>query len=270
MTTTQHCQFFLLRYVPDAVKNEFVNIGLVLLPEQGEPELRFTRDWDRVRCLDPQVDADILEALEEDLRQQLRRGNADRDAVLRRMQDSFSNALQPTPLQACLAESPAKEADTLAKMYLERQRARVQREISNRQAIRNEMQQAFENAGVWPVMNKNIAAAKYTRPGDPLKLDCGYQVKGTLTVKLFHALSLETDPNSAKLLGFSFPRIAEGIRRVENRTAELAAVIVDDLPPDNDEVSFGLDVLEQQHIKAIRLHEMPDIAIIAAREMGLV
>ena len=27
---TTHCQFFLLRYVPDAVKNEFVNIGLVL------------------------------------------------------------------------------------------------------------------------------------------------------------------------------------------------------------------------------------------------
>ncbi len=266
---TRHCQFFLLRYVPDAVKNEFVNIGLVLLPEQGEPELRFTRDWDRVRCLDPQADSDVLEALEDDLRQQLRRGNADRDAVLRRMQDSFSNALQPTPLQACLAESPAKEADTLAKMYLERQRARVQREVSNRQAIRNRMQQEFERVGVWPVMSKNIAAAKYTRPGDPLKLDCGYQVTGGSHVKLFHALSLETDPNSAKLLGFSYPRIAEGIRRLENRSAELAAVIADNLPPDNDEVSFALDALEQQQIKTIRLHEMPDISIMAAREMGL-
>jgi hypothetical protein len=266
---TQHCRFFLLRYVPDAVKNEFINIGLVLLPESGEPELRFTRDWDRVRCLDPQADSEILEALEDDLRQQLRSGNADRDAVLRRMQDSFSNALQPTPLQACLAESPAKEADILAKMYLERQRARVQREVSNRQAIRNRMQQAFESAGVWPVMNKNIAAGKYTRPGDPLRLDCGYQVTGTSHVKLFHALSLETDPNSAKLLGFSYPRIVEGMLRSDNRMAELAAVIADDLPRDDDGVSFALDALEQQQIKAIRLHEMPAIAIIAAREMGL-
>ncbi len=266
---TRHCQFFLLRYVPDAVKNEFVNIGLVLLPEQGEPELRFTRDWDRVRCLDPQADSEILEALEEDLRQQLRRGNADRDAVLRRMQDSFSNALQPTPLQACLAESPAKEADTLAKMYLERQRARVRRTISSREKIRRRMEEEFKHVGVWEPMTKPVPAFKYTRPGDPLKLDCGYQVKGTQHVKLFHALSLETDPNSAKLLGFSYPRIAEGILRVENRSAELAAVIADDLPPDNDEVSFALSILEQQQIRTIRLHEMPDIAITAAREMGL-
>jgi hypothetical protein len=263
----QHCQFFLLRYVPDAVKNEFVNIGLVLLPEAGEPELRFTRDWDRVRCLDPQADSEILEALEDDLRRELRRGNADRDAVLRRMQDSFSNALQPTPLQACLAQSPAKEADALAKMYLERQRVRVQREVSNRQAIRNRMQQEFERIGVWPLMSKNIAAARYTRPGDPLKLDCGYSSNGT--VKLFHALSLESHPNSAKLLGFSYPRIAEGIRRLENRAAELAAVIEDDLSADNAEVSFALETLEQQHIRTIRLHEMPGIALIAARELGL-
>ncbi|MGH9568534.1 MAG: DUF3037 domain-containing protein, partial [Candidatus Angelobacter sp.] len=38
----QQCNFFLLRYVPDTVKNEFVNVGLVLLPEAGIPEIRFT------------------------------------------------------------------------------------------------------------------------------------------------------------------------------------------------------------------------------------
>ncbi|MGH9564732.1 MAG: DUF3037 domain-containing protein, partial [Candidatus Angelobacter sp.] len=45
----QQCNFFLLRYVPDTVKNEFVNVGLVLLPEAGIPEIRFTHDWSRVR-----------------------------------------------------------------------------------------------------------------------------------------------------------------------------------------------------------------------------
>ena len=34
MTDRIQCEFFLLRYVPDAVKNEFVNIG-VLLREAG-------------------------------------------------------------------------------------------------------------------------------------------------------------------------------------------------------------------------------------------
>ncbi len=47
MQTLRECEFFLVRYVPDPVKNEFVNIG-VLLREPGgqnggETLLRFTR-----------------------------------------------------------------------------------------------------------------------------------------------------------------------------------------------------------------------------------
>ena len=37
MTERIQCEFFLLRYVPDAVKNEFVNIG-VMLREAGRTE----------------------------------------------------------------------------------------------------------------------------------------------------------------------------------------------------------------------------------------
>ena len=56
------CEFRLLRYVPDAVRNEYVHIG-VILREQGsrEPaEVRFTHDWRRVRCLDPEADTALL------------------------------------------------------------------------------------------------------------------------------------------------------------------------------------------------------------------
>ncbi len=60
------CEFFLIRYVPDPVKGEFTNIG-VLLREAGRPDgaqLRFTRDWSRVRCMDAEADIGLLEALE--------------------------------------------------------------------------------------------------------------------------------------------------------------------------------------------------------------
>ncbi len=39
MADVKQCEFFLLRYVPDVVKGEFVNIGVVLL-ETGEGERR--------------------------------------------------------------------------------------------------------------------------------------------------------------------------------------------------------------------------------------
>src|SRR5690349_14270319 len=93
------CRFFVLRYSPDAVKNEFVNIGLVLVPPAGGAEVRFTHDWSRVRCLDPEADVEVLAALEADLREKLQAMNGDSESILRRIQDSFSNALQPSEFQ---------------------------------------------------------------------------------------------------------------------------------------------------------------------------
>ena len=42
MAELKQCEFFLLRYVPDAVKDEFVNIGVVLM-EPGEERSGFAR-----------------------------------------------------------------------------------------------------------------------------------------------------------------------------------------------------------------------------------
>jgi hypothetical protein len=267
MPGRQQCNFFVLRYVPDAVKNEFINIGLVLLPQRGEPELRFTHDWSRVRCLDAQADLEVLEALEPDLRSQLHGLNSDRESILRRIQDSFSNALQPSEFRACLAESPSAEADELARLYLDRQRPGGQRQPSSRQMIRDRMQQAFESVGVWQLMNKDIAAEKYTRKGDPLKIDCGYAPNGT--INLFHALAIETDPNSAKVLAFSFPRLAEGIVTLEKKQPEITAITADDLPREDEAVAFALETLQQQQIRVAHLSDMPAIANTAARELRL-
>lgn len=56
-------EFMLIRYVPDAVKDEFVNIGVLLL-NGDSADLRFTRDWRRVRCLDPAAGVPYLRAIE--------------------------------------------------------------------------------------------------------------------------------------------------------------------------------------------------------------
>jgi hypothetical protein len=267
MTERLNCRFFLLRYAPDAIKNEFVNIGLVLLPPGGPAEVRFTHDWSRVRCLDPQADIEVLEAIESDLREKLREMNGEHEFILRRIRDSFSNALQPSEFQGCLAESPAAEADELARLYLDRPRRRQPRELSTRQAIYQKMRSEFESAGVWPLMRQNIPVAQYTRNGDPLKLDCGYSPNGT--VKLFHAVSLATDVNSAKVLAFTFPQLADGIRKAETKRAELTAVVEDDLPTEDETISFARETLQQHSIVIASAAEMPRIAAAAARELGL-
>jgi len=268
MADLRQLEFFLLRYVPDAVKDEFVNIGVVMMEPaangEGFADARFVRDWRRVRCLDPQADIEMLEALEREIQGQLRQ-TRDRDALLRRLQDSFSNAVQISPLKACLAAEPAEEIEALAKLYCEGRRPGAERETSGRRRILGQMRDAFEQAGVWALLKKEIAAAQYTHKGDPLKIDCGYRPNGV--IKMFQAVSLAAGPDAAKVLAFSYPQIAAGIARVEKASAELTAVVEDDLARSDEAVGFALSTLEMSQIAVVGAREMPRLAEVARREL---
>src|SRR4051812_3604993 len=116
MAAPHKLEFFLLRYVPDVVKEEFVNIGLVLLGD-GFADVRFIRQWKRVHCLDADADVEMLEALGRDIRTQLRDvGN--RDVFLKKIKEAFSNLVQISSTKGSLAESPAEEMKMLSRMYL--------------------------------------------------------------------------------------------------------------------------------------------------------
>jgi len=268
MADLKQCEFFLLRYVPDAVKDEFVNIGVLLVePKEngaGYAEVRFTRDWQRVKCLDPAADLEMLEGLEDDLRARLKDvGRAD---FISKISESFSNALRLSPAKACLTESPAQELGKLAEMYLERVRRPAGKgAAAGRQAIALHMRDAFERAGVWRLMRKRIAVAQYTHPGDPLKIDCGYRPNGE--VKLFHAVSLASDVDAAKVLAFTYPQIHEGIARLEQAKTSLTAIVEDDLDRNDEPIAFALDTLTRSQIAVAAQAELPRMAEVARREL---
>src|SRR5271165_3343572 len=168
MAALKQCDFFLLRYVPDVVKGEFVNVGVVLLengdggPSTGSgqafTDVRFTRDWRRVRCLDPEVDIELLESYEAELRRLLQsrlpevinyRGPMSRrEWLLAQMRESFSGALELAPMNAVLTESPPAELSKLAQAYLESAARGRRAQATGRRAIYNAMRDAFVNAGI--------------------------------------------------------------------------------------------------------------------------
>ncbi len=280
MADFKQCEFFLLRYVPDVVKGEFVNLGVVLLEEgeHGFTDVRFLRDWRRVRGLDPEADIDLLESYGSELRRVLQsrvpevinyRGPMSRrEWLLEQMQQSFSGALEITPMMAVLTESPQAEIGKLAQTYLESSR-HAQRQQSGRAVIYNAMRDAFETAGVWqsPAMRKDIAVAQYTRRGDPLKIDCGYKPNGV--IHLFHAVSLATDVNSAKVLAFSYAEMREGLHAAEHATSDLTAITEDELDLADEGVAFALATLQGSNIEVRRSGEMPQIAQRARVELKL-
>lgn len=268
MTTLRQCEFFLLRYVPDAVKQECVNLGVVLLEgEGGFAGVRFAKDFGRVQCIDPHADLEWLGSLEHDLSGKLAAGDTSRKELLKRIEDAFSNAIQMSESKACLASDPAAELESLARIYLEGRKAPAAgRESSARMRVFRSMRGAFEQAGVWTVMRKKIAAEEYV-PGDPLKLDCGYRSNGT--VRLFHALALESGMDAVKALAFSFPDIRDGIRRIENAAAGLTAVVNDSEVAESDERTFAVSVLTRSDISIVPLSELPEIAERARTELKL-
>ena len=128
-----------------------------------------------------------------------------------------------TERKAYLAESLPAGMEELMRLYVEPlPKAKVPR-LSGRAAIQALVRSEFEHAGVWDLMRKRIAAAEYTRAGDPLRIDAGYRPNGM--IRMFHAVSLEPGLEMAKVLAFSAAGLRAGVERVEKATLELTAVI---------------------------------------------
>jgi len=274
------CEFFLIRYVPDVVKGEFVNIGVLLREAGGDapnPEkpdhavVRFTRDWSRVKCMDADADIGLLEGLEGEIGARLRMGASDTKPVMQVLEDTLSNSVQITPVRACLAESMPAELEQLMRMYVEPLKVKAERKRTGRAAIAGDMRTEFERAGVWGLMRKRIAASLYTRAGDPMKIDCGYRPNGV--IRMFQAVSLEGDVEGAKGLAYSAPELREGVERVENAKLELTAVVepLRSVSDTEDEAMeryrFGVEAMERQEIRVVTVSDLARVAETARVEL---
>ena len=253
------CEFLLLRYVPDAVREEFVNFGVVLYTTDAGPsfgDVLLAKNWKRVRCLDPDVDLDVLTGLEQDIREKLREPQ-EWGKLMAQIESSFSGVIQVTQGKPILTESPVEELEKLREAYVLSPRSGP-RTISGRQEILQTMRREFERQGVTQFLQHSVSAAQYTYAGDPLKIDYSYRPNGT--VKMFQAVAIESDVTAAKALAFSYPRLRDGIRAKENAGLEMTAVVESDLDGENEGVRFARRVLDEQGIRVRHTADLPWIA----------
>ncbi|MEI9980787.1 MAG: DUF3037 domain-containing protein [Edaphobacter sp.] len=275
------CEFFLIRYVPDVVKGEFVNIGVLLREADAAKAesavVRFTRDWSRVKCMDADADIGLLEGLEGEIGARLQTGGREANGikpVVEILQDTLANSVQMTEVKACLAESLPAEIEQLMKMYVEPLKVKVERRRTGRAAIAGAMRAEFERAGVWSLMRKRIAASAYTRLGDPMRLDCGYRVAAQDgVIRMFQAVSLEGDVEAAKGLAYSAPQLRAGVERVEAAKLELTAVVeplrtVSDTEDEAMErYRFGVEAMEHEAIRVVTIADLARVAETARMEL---
>ena len=247
MTDHRKLRFCVLRYAPNAVQGEHVNIGVMLFDDLGDgsfADVRFVHNWDRVLCLDGEADLDLLNALHRELKTQLPMV-ADRPTLMKIL-SNFSNQIDISEFKGCEGQEPADELESLAKTYLDHPHVQPKRSPTGRTRLYTAMRSAFEQAGVWSLMRKEIRAENYTWRGDPLILDCAYEHERT--VKFFHSVSLARGVQQATALAFSYPAMVAGIATKEQLQCQMTTVVESDLDASRPDISFALARLEDTGI----------------------
>jgi len=269
--TDRTLAYRVLRYTPNLVRDEWVNIGvLVFDPQSGERRMRLIEEpeeYARVRRLHPRADEELLRALRDDLESrfltatQLFDGNgsgaasrsdsvraiADWLRLLGKWDETLSNALQLAPQKGVHSDDLDAETERLYADHVALQRgaARVGA-AGSRGAIRSYCAQVFKQARVWERLQKGVRAEEFTFSGDPMRIDYGYRRNGTRG--FVQTLSVSRAPGEVKSLAYTVERI-----RGKVAASEFTAVTDVHLIAENERHQFVRETLRDAGVEAVPL-----------------
>jgi len=208
--SSKACWYYLMRYVPHAEREEFLNIGLLLhSPEDQFLDCLFTRDLRRVKRFHRQADLEFLRDLQRDFEQQIQQHEDNLQDFLEGMQQSLSHVIQLAPARPVLAaELPAQLQQLFERLV--GQRPADFPAADTRMRIKQRLVQALRLARVFndKRFEKRVPAEPLTHAGNPFHFDFGYRPplaagKPNGHLKLIHALSLRRDYELASVLSLT-------------------------------------------------------------------
>ena len=248
----KQCSYFLVRYVPDVTKEEFINIGVFLsCPGERFLEGAFSDDWRRTKRFHAQADAEFLKDLESHFKQQIEEHRNDLDRYLVEMQQSYSNLIQLSPPRTCLTSNLLAQLQDLFERYVG-VHAASPNERNTRTYIRQRMTDCFNRYGVLghKSFERRVPASQWTGAGDPFTFDFGYKPQAQAgrpngRLKLIHAVSFERDPKLSEALVWTFERV------LAKEPSALAVGHEDNPDRQNPQIRFSLRVLQHEHIRLV-------------------
>ncbi len=244
------CTFRILRYVPNLVRDEWMNIGVLLVDPEGRLHVRVLEEesqYARLRRLYPAVDVTVLRALEADLETKAA-GPGGGAALVAGLEETLSNALQLSPQKAVLTANAEAELERLFQDQVEpaayRPAGTGERE-HNRASIRYRARQIFERAHINGRLRYGVKVEEFTAAGDPFRLDFGWE-NGTRG--FLHSVALGRDSGQAKVLAYTAAAVREKIP-----DAEFTAIT--EVPPQsgNPRHEFTVSLLEASRIQLVPL-----------------
>lgn len=266
----KQCSYFLVRYVPDAAREEFLNVGVfVHSPADDFLDCMFTEDFHRIRRFHAQADTELLSELQEYFEQQIKENESDLEGYIGKMQESFSNLIQVTPPRTCLATDPQAQMQDIFERYVGA-RVGAQPPQNTRMRIRQRLTDALRRHDVLglPGFQKPVPAKNWTQEGDPFCFDFGYrplQVAGKPNghIKLIHAYSFSRDPDKevVKALKWTFERV------LEKESAELTVGHEDLATPIDPIVGASQSILQDERIRFVPMSRFDEFAESVRKEL---
>jgi hypothetical protein len=261
------CAYQIVRYQPNLVRDEWVNIGVLLfIPEDAGPNtmrpegaapvpgrvrqrwLEEPSDLARLRRLHPAVDEDLLLGLPAEFDRQFAGREMDAQAILEKFDDTLSNAVQLAPRKGLLSPDPDAELDRLFREQVEplREGRRGVVEIRTRGDVRARAADYFRTEKILRLMQRGVRVEEFTALGDPMRLDFSYRRNGTRG--FVHSVALGRDPGQAKLLAYT----AEAIRGHVDH-AEFLAVTEREPARGNVRDEFVSGIFRENNIRVLPL-----------------
>jgi hypothetical protein len=260
-------RYQVLRYTPNLIRDEWVNIGVLLeeVPAESRPAapgiprramrlIEEASEIARVRRLHPAADESLLRALSAEFDARLRAPEIETAAYIAKLGDTLSNVLQFSPQKAVLAEDFDAELDRLFRDHVAPPAAVRGGVVENTRGwIRARLNDVFRRHRILAKLERSVRVEEFTQPGDPLRLDYAYRYNGTRGY--LHAVALGRDPAQAKVLAYT----AECIRaRAAN--SELAAITEVEPVPENPRHQFVARLFAEQHISIVSLNRIEKFA----------
>ncbi len=265
MANRRQFELLLVRLVPHALRDDFITVGVVLVEaasaggESAFADVRFTRDWKRVECFAPEIEVEMLERLEAEVRGRLKDVRR-REDLLQLLDSQFGTLFDVGPAKAVVADDPAAEMRVLEEIYLARGRAGLnaphERRLG-RMGIVSRMRDAFAEAGVLDLLQRDIEMKEFTGENDPFRVDFGFRVGKSL--QMFQGLALNLSRDPAVTLAYRFAKIQEGMR-ARDEEALMTAIVSGEAVRARSEVASGLAMLRASEIEVRSVAEMGEIA----------
>ena len=265
---TRHTyRYRVLRYAPNLIRDEWVNIGVLLEEVEGDDTpgangagrprravrlIEESSEIARVRRLHPNADEALLRALPADFDARFRAPATEVASYIATLEQTLSNVLQFSPQKALLAEDFDAELDRLFRDHVAVPTDRSAGVFESTRAwIKERVNEVFRRRRV-PRLDRNIPVEEFTHPGDPLKLDYGYQngARGYM-----HAVVIGRDPSQAKVLAYTAERIREHLR-----ASEFTAITEVEPLAENPRHRFIKELFDAQGVAIVPLNRLDGFA----------